>query len=192
MAALLLTVAAVLGLVIVANATGVVPVGFVVTTTLLGLGLAPFVGDSLERHIPSSQWDRISLARDASRRWGVEPSNAFFPWIGCNRLIFPPAERSGIRGDEGLGVAIREAGGRRPCMGVPAPCRYRGLGRCGRWMGVPCVSLDGRGHLPPLSGLAADPCADPIEGEVRPMAGHFTRSPLTSTPKETSRLLCHG
>lgn len=89
MDALLLTVAAVLGLVIVANATGVVPVGFVVTTTLLGLGLAPFVGDSLERHIPSSQWDRISLARDASRRWGVEPSNAFFPWIGCNRLIFP-------------------------------------------------------------------------------------------------------
>ncbi|CAB0613504.1 hypothetical protein [Corynebacterium diphtheriae] len=41
MAALLLTVAAVLGLVIVANATGVTSVGFVVTTTLLGLGLAP-------------------------------------------------------------------------------------------------------------------------------------------------------
>lgn len=97
MVALLLTVAAVLGLVIVANATGVASVGFVVTTTLLGLGLAPFVGDSLERHIPSSQWDRISLSRDASRRWGVDLFNATLSWIGWNRLIFA------LRRDEAAG-----------------------------------------------------------------------------------------
>lgn len=93
-------------------------------------------------------------------------------WV--EQAYIPSVERSGIRGDEGLGAATREGGGRRPCMGVPAPCRYRGLGRCGRWMGVPCVFLDGRGHLPPLSGLAADPRADPIEEEVRPMAGKHT------------------
>lgn len=53
MAALLLTVAAVLGLVIVANATGVASVGFVVTTTLLGLGLAP---------LSATRWSAISRA----------------------------------------------------------------------------------------------------------------------------------
>lgn len=174
MAALLLTVAAVLGLVIVANATGVASVGFVVTTTLLGLGLAPFVGDSLERHIPSSQWDRISLARDASRRWGVELFNAFLSWIGWNRLIFSlrRGQASGaMKGWESRPVRAAAAG---HAWGVPAPCSYRGLGQCGRWMGVPCASPDGRGRLPPLSGPAADPCADPIEGEVRPMAGKYT------------------
>lgn len=173
MAALLLTVAAVLGLVIVANATGVASVGFVVTTTLLGLGLAPFVGDSLERHIPSSQWDRISLARRQSPMGsGTIQCLSLMDWVEQTYIL--PAERSGIRGDEGLGVATSEGGGCRPCMGVPAPCSYRGLGQCGRWMGVPCASPDGRGRLPPLSGPAADPCADPIEGEVRPMAGKYT------------------
>lgn len=93
MAALLLTVAAVLGLVIVANATGVASVGFVVTTTLLGLGLAPFVGDSLERHIPSSQWDCISLSREtpvADGEWNY--SMPFSHGLGGTGLYSPCGE----------------------------------------------------------------------------------------------------
>lgn len=87
MVALSLTAAAVLGLIIVANATGPDTVGFVVTTTLLGFGLAPFVGDSLERHIPDTLWNRTSLSRDASRQWGVDLFNAVLSWIGWNRLV---------------------------------------------------------------------------------------------------------
>lgn len=88
MVTLLLTVAAVGGLVIAADATGADSAGFVITVTLMGFGLALFVGESLERRIPGYQWDRISFSRDASRRWGVHLFNAVLSWIGWNRLIF--------------------------------------------------------------------------------------------------------
>lgn len=87
MVALLMTIAAALGLGIVADATGADAVGFAITATLLGFGLAPFVGDSLERHTPDSLWEGISLSRDASRRWGVDLFNAVLSWIGWNKLV---------------------------------------------------------------------------------------------------------
>lgn len=80
-------IAAVLGLNIVANETGANSEGFVVTAILLGFGLAPFVGDSLERHIPVSMWRRVSFSRVASRRWGVELFNAVLTRIGWNGMI---------------------------------------------------------------------------------------------------------
>ena len=81
------TIAAVLGLNVVANETGANSEGFVVTAILLGFGLAPFVGDSLERHIPVSMWRRVSFSRVASRRWGVEPFNAVLTRIGWNGMV---------------------------------------------------------------------------------------------------------
>lgn len=81
------TIAAVLGLNVVANETGANSEGFVVTAILLGFGLAPFVGDSLERHIPVSMWRRVSFSRVASRRWGVELFNAVFTRIGWNGMV---------------------------------------------------------------------------------------------------------
>ncbi|ARU45685.1 hypothetical protein [Corynebacterium silvaticum] len=98
MVALLLTVAAIQGLVIVADATGADSAGFVITVTLMGFGLALFVGESLERHIPCSQWDRISLSRESSHRWGVDLFNAVLSWIGWNRLIVA------MRGDRASGT----------------------------------------------------------------------------------------
>ncbi|BAM26914.1 hypothetical protein [Corynebacterium ulcerans] len=92
MVALLLTVAAVGGLVIVADATGADSAGFVITVTLMGFSLALFVGESLERRIPGYQWDRISFSRDANRRWGVHLFNAVLSWVGWNRLIIAMRE----------------------------------------------------------------------------------------------------
>ena len=81
------------GLNVVANETGANAVGFVVAAILLGFGLAPFVGDSLERHIPVSLWRRMSFSRVASRRWGVERFNAVLTRIGWNGMIFSDAQR---------------------------------------------------------------------------------------------------
>lgn len=81
------TIAAMLGLNVVAKEAGVNSVGFVVTAILLGFGLSPFVGDSLERHIPISMWRRVSFSRVASRRWGVELFNAVLTRIGWNGMI---------------------------------------------------------------------------------------------------------
>lgn len=81
------TIAAVLGLNVVANETGANSEGFVVTAILLGFGLAPFVGDSLERHIPVSMWRRVSFSRVASRRWGVELFNTVLTRIGWNGMV---------------------------------------------------------------------------------------------------------
>lgn len=80
-------ITAVLGLNVVANETGANAVGFVITAILLGFGLAPFVGDSLERHIPVSLWRRMSFSRVASRRWGVELFNTALTRIGWTGMI---------------------------------------------------------------------------------------------------------
>ena len=94
MIALLVTVVAVSSLVIVANEPAAGMAGFVVTVILMGFGCALFVGDSLERRIPISLWDRLSLSRETSRRLGVKLFNTFLSWIGWNRIIFS------FRGDE--------------------------------------------------------------------------------------------
>ena len=94
MIALLVTVVAVSSLVIVANEPTAGMAGFVVTVILMGFGCALFVGDSLERRIPISLWDRLSLSRETSRRLGVKLFNTFLSWIGWNRIIFS------FRGDE--------------------------------------------------------------------------------------------
>lgn len=73
MIALLATAAAVLGLVIVATSVGANSAGFAITAILLGFGLAPFAGDSLERHVPRSLWDRLSLSHNAYRRLSLPP-----------------------------------------------------------------------------------------------------------------------
>ena len=79
MIALLATVAAVLGLVIVATSVGANSSGFAITAILFGFGLAPFAGDSLERHVPRSLWDRLSLSHNAYRRLSLPSSTPFSP-----------------------------------------------------------------------------------------------------------------
>ena len=71
MIALALTIAAVLGLSVVANTAETASIGFVLTATLLSLGLAPFVGDSLEHYILAAAWHRVSLSPTAYRRLGA-------------------------------------------------------------------------------------------------------------------------
>lgn len=97
MIALLMTVAAVFSLVVVADETGANAVGFVVTVILMGFGFALFIGDSLERHIPSSLWDRLSLSREAARRWGVKLFNTVLSRIGWNKLIIAMREDRAAR-----------------------------------------------------------------------------------------------
>ncbi|MGV0375894.1 glycosyl-4,4'-diaponeurosporenoate acyltransferase CrtO family protein [Corynebacterium hadale] len=87
MVALLLTLAAVFGLSAVAGATGAGAAGFVISATLLGFGLAPFVGDSLQRLLPCSVWGRFSLSAGVSRRLGVDQFNAFLTRVGWNRQV---------------------------------------------------------------------------------------------------------
>ena len=100
MVALIMTVTGIIGLVIVANEAGADTTGFTITVILLGFGFAPFVGDSLERHIPSSLWDRLSFSRKASRLWGVSLFNTFLSRIGWNRRIIA------MRGNRAAGVRI--------------------------------------------------------------------------------------
>lgn len=87
MVALILTSVTVLGLLIVSGATGLNTAGFVITTILIGFGLAPFVGDSIERHIPDSKWKYCSVSRDTSRKLGLRLFNEFLTSIGWNRLV---------------------------------------------------------------------------------------------------------
>ncbi|MCT1684166.1 hypothetical protein [Corynebacterium appendicis] len=87
MIALLATAAAVLGLVIVATSVGANSAGFAITAILLGFGLAPFAGDSLERHVPRSLWDRLSLSHNAYRRLSLPLFNSLLSAVGWNRLI---------------------------------------------------------------------------------------------------------
>lgn len=86
--ALALTIAAVLGLSVVANTADTASIGFVLTATLLSLGLAPFVGDSLERYIPAAAWHRVSLSPTAYRRLGAPLYNSVLSASGWNRLIY--------------------------------------------------------------------------------------------------------
>lgn len=86
--ALALTIAAVLGLSVVANSAGTGSIGFVLTATLLSLGLAPFVGDSLERYIPAAAWRRVFLSPTAYRRLGATLYNSMLSASGWNRLIY--------------------------------------------------------------------------------------------------------
>ena len=88
MIALALTIAAVLGLSVVANSAGTGSIGFVLTATLLSLGLAPFVGDSLERYIPAAAWRRVFLSPTAYRRLGATLYNSMLSASGWNRLIY--------------------------------------------------------------------------------------------------------
>ncbi|WP_368266225.1 hypothetical protein [Corynebacterium ulcerans] len=166
MVALLLTVAAVGGLVIAANATGADSAGFVITVTLMGFGLALFVGESLERRIPGYQWDRISFSRDASRRWGVHLFNAVLSWIGWNRLIFAMRGGSSIQDRERLGPTAYESSGSWSCVGVPTSYRHCGLGECGWRVGASYSSPSDRDRWPPLSGPAAALCTDQIESRA--------------------------
>ncbi|PAT07576.1 hypothetical protein CKJ82_09220 [Corynebacterium hadale] len=87
MVALLLTLAAVFGLSVVAGATGAGTAGFVVSATLLGFGLAPFVGDSLQRLLPCSVWGRFSLSARTARGLGVDHFNAFLTRVGWNQQV---------------------------------------------------------------------------------------------------------
>lgn len=87
MIALLTTVAAVLGLGIVATSVGAHSAGFAITAILLGFGLAPFAGDSLERRIPRSLWDRLSLSHNAYRRLSLSLFNSLLSTVGWNRLV---------------------------------------------------------------------------------------------------------
>nr|WP_305082891.1 hypothetical protein [Corynebacterium sp. CCUG 69979] len=92
--AVVITVVAVGGLVIVADATSAHSAIFVLMVTLTGFGWAPFVGNSLERYIPHSLWDRMSMSHETSRRWGVSQFNSFLSRIGWNKLIFAMREDS--------------------------------------------------------------------------------------------------
>ena len=96
-----MTVAAALGIVITADATGVGAVGFVITVTLMGFGFAFFVGNSLAQRIPGCLWDRMSLSREAARRCGVTQFNALLTRVGWNKLVFAarkdPVEGNGSR-----------------------------------------------------------------------------------------------
>lgn len=94
MIALLMTVVGIYGLVTVANEPAAGMAGFVVTVIFMGFGFALFVGDSLERHIPTSLWDRFSLSPVAYRRLGVKLFNTLLSRIGWNRVIFS------FRGDQ--------------------------------------------------------------------------------------------
>ena len=87
MAALLSTVVAFAGLIIVVSSVGADSLGFVLTATLLSFGLAPFAGDSLQQHIPHSLWERLSLSHTASRRLALPTFNTLLNHIGWNRLI---------------------------------------------------------------------------------------------------------
>lgn len=87
MVALLLTLAAAFGLSVVAGATGAGAAGFVVSATLLGFGLAPFVGDSLQQLLPCSVWGRFSLSARTARSLGVDHFNAFLTRVGWNRQV---------------------------------------------------------------------------------------------------------
>ena len=96
MIALLLTLASAGGLFVVANAAGAGSVGFAITAALLGFGLAPFVGDSLQRRIPESVWARLSLSRSAARRCGVDVFNTALSAIRGNKHVM--AMRRGSSG----------------------------------------------------------------------------------------------
>ncbi|OFT26724.1 hypothetical protein HMPREF3172_02520 [Brevibacterium sp. HMSC08F02] len=87
MIALLLTLASAGGLFVVANAAGAGSVGFAITAALLSFGLAPFVGDSLQRRIPDGVWAQLSLSSTAARRWGVDLFNAILSTVGWNRHV---------------------------------------------------------------------------------------------------------
>ncbi|PAT05214.1 hypothetical protein CKJ81_10135 [Corynebacterium hadale] len=87
MVALLLTLAAIFGMSVVAGATGAGAAGFVISATLPGFGLAPFVGDSLHRLLPCSVWGRFSLSASTARGLGVDHFNAFLTRVGWNRQI---------------------------------------------------------------------------------------------------------
>ena len=104
MVALLLTLAAAFGLSVVAGATGAGAAGFVISATLLGFGLAPFVGDSLHRLLPCSVWGRFSLSASTARGLGVDHFNAFLTRVGWNRQVVAM---------RGAGVGESGAAGRR-------------------------------------------------------------------------------
>lgn len=97
--ALVITVIAVAGLEIVADATSGHSAIFVLIVIFMAFGCAPFVGNSLEHYVPCSLWDRLSLSRETSRRWGVSLFNSFLSWVGWNKLIF--AMREGSTAGEG-------------------------------------------------------------------------------------------
>lgn len=101
MVTVLLTLAAAFGLSVVAGATGAGAAGFVVSTTLLGFGLAPFVGDSLQRLLPSSVWGRLSLSARTARGLGVDHFNALLTRVGWNRQVV--AMRGFDVGESGAG-----------------------------------------------------------------------------------------
>jgi len=94
--ALILTVAASFGLIIVADEAGTDSVAFVITTVLMGFGFGLFVGNSLEHHLPRVLWNHLSLSRDASRKWGVHIFNGALSRIGWNKLIFAMREGSSV------------------------------------------------------------------------------------------------
>ncbi|OFL68787.1 hypothetical protein HMPREF2757_07735 [Brevibacterium sp. HMSC063G07] len=96
MAALILTLAAVFGLVIAAHAVGAGTAVFACTVTLLAFGLAPFAGGSLQRRIPESVWARLSLSRSAARRCGVDVFNTALSAIRWNKHVM--AMRRGSSG----------------------------------------------------------------------------------------------
>ena len=111
MVALLLTLAAIFGMSVVAGATGAGAAGFVVSATLLGFGLAPFVGDSLQRLLPCSVWGRFSLSASTARGLGVDHFNAFLTRVGWNRQV---VAMRGAGGAESGAAASRAADRRNP------------------------------------------------------------------------------
>ena len=92
MVALIMTTLAIFGLVIVASSASASTAIFSVTVILIGFGFAPFVGDSLARRIPVTFWDRLSISRETSHRWGVSSFNALLSRIGWNKQVYAMRE----------------------------------------------------------------------------------------------------